>query len=118
MKKAPLTKKTRTQNRLQTNGNDFNTRELLAGLMAFKRGDFSARLPDHWTGVAGKIADTFNDVIRTNQRVAQELERIVRVVGREGRITQRATLSEVIGVLGRCHRMYQCFDRGSPPSYE
>ena len=100
MKKAPLSKKTRTQNRLQTNGNDFNTRELLAGLMAFKRGDFSARLPDHWTGVAGKIADTFNDVIRTNQRVAQELERIVRVVGREGRITQRATLSEVSGSWG------------------
>jgi len=63
--------------------------------MAFKRGDFSARLPEDWTGVAGKIADTFNDVIRTNQRMAQELERIVRVVGKEGRITQRAALSEV-----------------------
>jgi HAMP domain-containing protein/signal transduction histidine kinase len=63
--------------------------------MAFKRGDFSARLPEDWTGVAGKIADTFNDVIRTNQRMSQELERIVRVVGKEGRITQRASLSDV-----------------------
>ena len=63
--------------------------------MAFKRGNFSARLPEDWTGVAGKIADTFNDVIRTNQRMTQELERIVRVVGREGRITQRAALSDV-----------------------
>ena len=63
--------------------------------MAFKRGDFSARLPEDWTGVAGKIADTFNDVIRTNQRMTQELERIVRVVGKEGRITQRAALSDV-----------------------
>jgi HAMP domain-containing protein len=63
--------------------------------MAFKRGDFSARLPEDWTGVAGKIADTFNDVIRTNQRMTQELERIVRVVGKEGRITQRASLSDV-----------------------
>src|SRR5204863_233573 len=36
-----------------------------------------------------------NDVIRTNQRMTQELERIVRVVGKEGRITQRAALSEV-----------------------
>src|SRR5437762_1842903 len=95
MKKALLTKKTRTQNRPQTNGNDFDTRQLLSALMAFKRGDFSARLPDHWTGLAGKIADTFNDVIRTNQRMAQELERIVRVVGKEGRITQRAALSDV-----------------------
>ncbi|PYJ28486.1 MAG: hybrid sensor histidine kinase/response regulator [Verrucomicrobia bacterium] len=28
--------------------------------MAFKRGDFSARLPEIWTGVPGKIADTFS----------------------------------------------------------
>jgi hypothetical protein len=63
--------------------------------MAFKRGDFSVRLPEHWTGVAGKIADTLNDVIRTNQRMTQEFERIVHVVGKEGRITQRAALSDV-----------------------
>src|SRR6476661_995575 len=95
MKKAPLTKKTRTQNRPQTNGNVFNTRELLAALMAFKRGDFSARLPEDWVGVPGKIADTFNTVIETNQCMARELERIGRVVGKEGRITQRASIGEV-----------------------
>src|SRR5205809_1065881 len=95
MKKASVTKKVRPRNRSETNGSEFDTRQLLAALMAFKRGDFSARLPEDWTGVAGKIADTFNDVIRTNQRMTQELERIVRVVGREGRITQRASLSDV-----------------------
>ena len=76
MKKAPLPKKTQRRNRPQTNGNDFNPRELLAALMAFKRGDFSARLPEDWVGVPGKIADTFNTVIETNQRMARELERI------------------------------------------
>src|SRR5690349_16297031 len=95
MIKAPLTKKTRRQNRLQANGNDFDTGQLLAALMAFKRGDFSARLPDDWTGVHGKIADTFNAVIETNQRFTRELERIGRVVGKEGRITQRASIGEV-----------------------
>ena len=95
MKKAPLTKKARRQNRPQTNGNDLNSRELLAALMAFKRGDFSARLPEDWVGVPGKIADTFNTVIETNQRMARELERIGRVVGKEGRITQRASIGEV-----------------------
>ncbi len=95
MKKAPLTKKPRRQNRPQTNGNDFNPRELLAALMAFKRGDFSARLPEDWVGVPGKIADTFNTVIETNQRMARELERIGRVVGKEGRITQRASIGQV-----------------------
>jgi HAMP domain-containing protein/signal transduction histidine kinase len=95
MKKAPLTKKTRTQNRPQTNGNDFDTGQLLSALMAFKRGDFSARLPEDWTGVAGKIADTFNSAIETNERMTRELERIVHVVGKEGRITQRASLNNM-----------------------
>src|SRR6188472_2030691 len=95
MKKAPLTKKPRMQNRPETNGNDFKPRELLAALMAFKRGDFSARLPEDWVGVPGKIADTFNTVIETNQRMAHELERIGRVVGKEGRITQRASIGQV-----------------------
>ncbi|MBO0695452.1 MAG: HAMP domain-containing protein, partial [Verrucomicrobia bacterium] len=61
---------------------------------AFKRGDFSARLPDDWTGVAGKIADTFNDLIRTNQQLIQELERVGRQVGKKGRIEHRAALPE------------------------
>jgi len=95
MKKAPLTKKMRTQNRPQTNGNDFDTGQLLAALMAFKRGDFSARLPENWTGVPGKIADTFDEVIEANERMTRELEHIGRVVGKEGRIAQRASIGEV-----------------------
>src|SRR5438128_11646767 len=77
------------------NGDELDVRQLLAALVAFKRGDFSARLPDDWTGVAGKIADAFNELIRTNQRMTRELERIRRVVGKEGRITQRASLGDV-----------------------
>src|SRR6266403_447100 len=69
--------------------------ELLRALMAFKRGDFSVRLPDDWTGVAGKIADTFNEVITKNQRLTMELDRIGRAVGKKGRITQRASLGDV-----------------------
>ena len=105
MNKAPLIKKAQRTNRPRPNGSELDTRQLLAALMAFKRGDFSARLPDDWTGVAGKIADTFNDVIRTNQRMAKELERIVHVVGKEGRIRQRASLGDVsdswADVIGR-----------------
>src|SRR6476659_1506205 len=69
--------------------------QLLRALMAFKRGDFSVRLPDDWTGVAGKIADTFNEVIAKNQRLTTELDRIGRAVGKKGRITQRASLGDV-----------------------
>src|SRR5215470_1628104 len=95
MKRAPLTKKARTQNRLQTNATDFDTGQLLAALIAFKRGDFSARLPEDWIGVSGKIADAFNAVIKTNERLTRELERIGHVVGKEGRIAERASIGEV-----------------------
>src|SRR5882757_4723974 len=97
MKKAPLGTRTRLRNHSQSNGNELDNGQLLAALMAFKRGDFSARLPEDWTGVPGKIADTFNAVIETNQRMARELESIVHAVGKEGRIGQRASIGHVSG---------------------
>ena len=95
MKKAPVVAAARPRNRATSDGTDFDTGQLLSALMAFKRGDFSARLPEDWTGVPGKIADTFNAVIEANERMTRELERIGRVVGKEGRIAQRASIGEV-----------------------
>src|SRR5437016_1928727 len=74
-----------------------DTTALLSALNALKKGDFSARLPVEWTGVAGKVADTFNEVVELNQRMARELDRLSRVVGKEGKITQRASLGDVSG---------------------
>src|SRR3989440_401521 len=82
------------------NGDRVDEKQLLAALSAFKRGDFSVRLPDDWVGLAGKIADTFNDVIGMNQRLAHELDRIGQVVGKEGRISQRASLGDVSDCWG------------------
>src|SRR5215467_10395443 len=76
---------------------DIDTTLLLNALTALKKGDFSVRLPVEWTGVAGKVADTFNDVVEMNQRMARELDRLSRVVGKEGKITQRASLGDVSG---------------------
>jgi hypothetical protein len=59
---------------------------LLKTLMAFKDGDFSVRLPVDQTGVAGKIADTLNDIFKLNQRMAAEFARISSAVGKEGKI--------------------------------
>src|SRR5213592_1705396 len=95
MKKTTSVRMARPGNGSRLNGNELDAKQLLTALGAFKRGDFSARLPGDWTGIAGKIADTFNEVIRTSQRMTQELERIRRVVGKEGRITQRASLGDV-----------------------
>src|SRR6266446_4440152 len=83
------------------NGSRFNgdnqveLKQFLNALIAFKRGNFSVRLPADWTGLAGKVADTFNEVIAINERMSRELERIGRVVGKEGRIGQRISLGAV-----------------------
>ncbi len=68
---------------------ELDTDALLSTLAAFRAGDFSARLPEHWTGVAGKVADSLNEVIARNQRLSSELARLRQVVGKEGRINQR-----------------------------
>ena len=70
---------------------------LLQGLMALRQGDFSHRLPSDLTGIEGKLADTFNEVVAMNQRMAHELERISHAVGRQGRLSQRASLGDVRG---------------------
>src|SRR5215475_2745106 len=67
-----------------------DTKLLLKTLTALKNGDFSVRLPSDWAGESGKIADTLNDVIDINNRLAREMERVSRVVGRDGKIAQRA----------------------------
>ncbi len=72
-------------------------RVLLAALTALKRGDFSARLPADWRGLSGRIADAFNEVVELNDSLAAELERVSRVVGKEGKTADRASLGRVSG---------------------
>src|SRR5262245_59849388 len=71
--------------------NVLDAKLLLKTLTALKKGDFSVRLPSDWAGESGKIAETLNDVIDINNRLTKEMERVSRVVDREGKITQRAT---------------------------
>ena len=76
-------------------------RQLLAALRAFKQGDFSIRLPGELTGLDGKIADTFNDVIEMNARLAGELARLSRVVGDGGPHLRSAPRSAASAATGR-----------------
>ncbi len=64
---------------------------LLAALRAFRDGRFEVRLAGTLTGVDGEIAQAFNDCVERNVRMNEELERISKVVGREGLINKRAT---------------------------
>ncbi len=76
---------------------ELDRRQLLTALSALRKGEFSVRLPIDYQGVDGKIADAFNDVVELNDRLAKELERLSRVVGKEGKIAQRASIGEVRG---------------------
>jgi HAMP domain-containing protein len=75
------------------NGETFDENQLLHALQAVRFGDFSVRLPVDGTGLAGKIADAFNEIVAANQRMAQQLEHVGQVVGREGKTRQRVKLS-------------------------
>ncbi|WP_308167577.1 HAMP domain-containing protein [Catellatospora tritici] len=62
--------------------------EVAAALHAMRTGDFKVRLPRR-AGVVGEVADAFNEVIALQEQRNRELLRISRVVGREGRVTER-----------------------------
>src|SRR6187455_2506593 len=74
--------------------------ELLRALQAVRDGDFSVRLPGDWTGLEGKIADTFNEIVASNARMASELERVGTVVGKQGQTRQRVKFGRQSGSWG------------------
>ena len=71
------------------NGKTDPMQDLLHALQAMRAGDFSVRMTGDHLGIEGKIADTFNEIVAANQRMAQQLERVGQVVGREGKTRQR-----------------------------
>ena len=91
----------------QTNGaavdsDGIDLSQMLQALQAMRVGDFSVRLPADRTGLAGKIADTFNEIVAANQRMAQQLDHIGQVVGRDGKTRARVkfALSSVVPGVG------------------
>src|SRR5579862_9597382 len=75
---------------------------LLKTLIAFKKGNFSVRMPADLTGIDGKIADTLNDILDLNERMVNEFDRISKTVGKEGKIAQRASIGSETGAWVEC----------------
>src|SRR5260370_24372808 len=67
---------------------------ILASLQTMRDGDFSVLLPGSWTGLPGKIADTFNDIVAANQQIARELQRAGQSFGKDGRTRERTRFNE------------------------
>ena len=74
-----------------------HTRTFLGALTDLKKGNASAQLPQDWTGVFGKVADSFNDVVAENLRMSHELARLSKVVGKEGKLKERAYVPNASG---------------------
>ena len=70
---------------------------LLSAMLSFKQGDFSVRLPSALTGVDGKIADAFNDIVLLSERRARETSLVTHAVGREGKLKQRMNVAGAMG---------------------
>ena len=81
-------------------GRNEEMNSLLAALSGLLKGDASVRLPLHWSGVSGKVADAFNAVVQQNADMADELIRLRQVVGKEGKLKQRASLQGARGFWG------------------
>ncbi|MGW2561895.1 HAMP domain-containing protein [Streptomyces sp. NPDC001514] len=62
---------------------------LLAALVAMRDGNFRKRLTVSGDGVMAEIAAVFNEVADRNLHLTGELARVRRVVGREGKLTER-----------------------------
>ncbi|MBQ1072526.1 HAMP domain-containing protein [Micromonospora sp. C31] len=62
--------------------------ELTEALRRVGRGDLKVRLPRR-AGRAGEVADAFNEVVSLQERQYLDLRRISRIVGRDGRLTER-----------------------------
>lgn len=72
-------------------------RRLLAALHAFRRGDFSVRLPVTGGGIEEEIAAAFNDCLETKTRMLSEVKRVSRSISKDGRLSMRASLEGAQG---------------------
>ena len=80
---------------------DLTSRQLLAALRAFKRGDFEARLPDGLPGIDGQIAETFNEIVTAADTLVEEATEVAHGVGYEGRTKRRMRRAHAPGGWGR-----------------
>ena len=99
---APTVEKKRTK---RTNGSPTPDESselalILQTLRNVRNGDFSVRLPVVWTGLTGRIADTFNEIVSANQQMALELKRLGQTLGKEGKIRERVRFNIAQGAWG------------------
>ncbi|MGZ4368681.1 MAG: HAMP domain-containing protein, partial [Gaiellaceae bacterium] len=71
--------------------------ELLDALRAARDGEVGMRLSAQKSGVMGDVAQAFNSLAERREGLTDELGRVSKVIGREGRMTERAKLKNAKG---------------------
>ena len=66
-------------------------------MSALRSGNFDVRLPNDLMGLDGRIADAFNDLAVLNQQRAMEISRVCRMVGKEGKLKERISVTPGLG---------------------
>ncbi|MFL5859796.1 MAG: HAMP domain-containing protein, partial [Solirubrobacteraceae bacterium] len=74
--------------------------DLLTALRAARDGDFSSRLELRSDGVMTEVAEALNGLLERNDQMSRELLRVGKIIGREGRMTERAELDGAGGAWG------------------
>jgi HAMP domain-containing protein/signal transduction histidine kinase/CheY-like chemotaxis protein len=71
--------------------------DLLSTLRAARDGDFSQRFAPERNGAVAELAEALNGLLERNDQMSSELVRVGKIIGREGRMTERAQLSDAGG---------------------
>jgi len=71
--------------------------DLLAALRAARNGEVGVRVTSRKGGITAELARAFNDLAETREATTKELVRVSKVIGREGRLTERASVAGVSG---------------------
>ncbi|MFJ9715493.1 HAMP domain-containing protein [Streptomyces sp. NPDC101213] len=79
----------RSPRRVTTTVDTAALNRLLAALVSMREGNFRKRLTVSGDGVMSEIAAVFNEVADRNLHLTGELSRVRRMVGREGKLTER-----------------------------
>ena len=71
--------------------------QLVKILEAVKDGDFSMRLSYEKGGILSRAGELLNEIIGLNEHMSQEFLRVGKIVGQEGRMTERASVGPAKG---------------------
>jgi methyl-accepting chemotaxis protein len=97
---APPRRPPRTEWDLLTKASQEEIEQLVDVLKAVKQGDFTVRLRHHRDGILSQVGELLNDIVGLNEHVSNELLRVGRIVGQEGRMTERASVGPASGSWG------------------